>query len=105
MVFTLVVHLFTQPGKEAQMKSELVKASQAYSKDKGTLAWFVMQDAKEPTKWVIVERYEAQSDTKTHVANPYYKLFPKLVGPLLDPKKPMQITAYNELETGDRAKL
>jgi quinol monooxygenase YgiN len=61
MVFTLVVHLFTQPGKEAQMKSELVKASQAYSKDKGTLAWFVMQDAKEPTKWVIVERYETQS--------------------------------------------
>jgi hypothetical protein len=58
MVFTLVVHLWTQPGKEAEMKDILIEASQTYLKDKGTINWFVMQDAQDPTAWSIVERYE-----------------------------------------------
>ncbi|KAJ6455369.1 hypothetical protein C8R45DRAFT_845837 [Mycena sanguinolenta] len=108
MVYTAVVHVYTQPGKESEMKKALVTASQTYSKDKGTLAWFVSQDEKNPTAWCIVERYENKSDVKTHAANPFFKTFPKLVGPLLDPKRPMQISWYNELDNGDagtRAKL
>ncbi|KAF7330954.1 Antibiotic biosynthesis monooxygenase protein [Mycena venus] len=97
MVFTLVVHLWTQPGKEAEMKNILTEASQTYLKDKGTINWFVMQDAHDPTAWSIVERYEDASDLKTHQENPYYKKFRELVGPILDSAKPLQILQHNEL--------
>ncbi|KAF7354745.1 Dimeric alpha-beta barrel [Mycena sanguinolenta] len=107
MVHTVVVHLYTQPGKESEMKKVLITASQTYSKDKGTLAWFVMQNEKDSTAWCIVERYENKDDVKTHAANPFFKTFPKLVGPLLDPKRPTQILRHNELDADAdvRAKL
>ncbi|KAF8211821.1 hypothetical protein K438DRAFT_1568486 [Mycena galopus ATCC 62051] len=105
MVYTAVVHLYTQPGKEAEMRAELIKASQIYTKDKGTIDWFVMQDQKDPTAWSIVERYESESDVKTHTANPHFKLFPKLIGPLLDRKRPTQLLHHHELDTTVRTKL
>ncbi|KAJ7224667.1 hypothetical protein GGX14DRAFT_426473 [Mycena pura] len=97
MVFTVVVHLWTQPGKEVEMKNILIEASQTYLKDKGTINWFVMQDAQDPTAWSIVERYEDQGDIKTHRENPYYKKFRELIGPFLDSAKPLQILQHNEL--------
>ncbi|KAJ6495461.1 hypothetical protein C8R45DRAFT_1134174 [Mycena sanguinolenta] len=97
MVFTLIVHLWSQPGKEAEIKALLAEASQIYSKDQGTIDWFVMQDAQDPTAWSIVERYEQESDLKTHQANPYYKKFGELGGPLLDPARPIQVLSHNEL--------
>ncbi|KAF8188782.1 hypothetical protein K438DRAFT_1722375 [Mycena galopus ATCC 62051] len=100
MVYTLVVHLYTQPGKEAEMKNLLVESSQIYSKDKGTIAWFVMQDAKDPTAWSIVERYENESDFTTHQANPHFVVFQKIVGPLLDSERPPQILPHYELDAG-----
>ncbi|KAK7001598.1 DNA repair protein [Favolaschia claudopus] len=104
-VFTIIAHLYTLPGKEAEAKAKLAEASRTYLKDNGTLAWTPMQDAKDPTAWAIVERYEQQSDVKTHQANPFFKAFPKVMGPLLDPKRPMKLAYYHEVETGSRAKL
>ncbi|KAF7347510.1 putative Antibiotic biosynthesis monooxygenase [Mycena venus] len=97
MVFTLIAHLWTQPGKEAEMKALLLEASQIYLKDEGTINWFVMQDTKDPTAWSIVERYEAESSLTLHTENPYYKKFIETVGPLVDPSKPPQILKHNEL--------
>jgi len=79
------------------MKNILIEASQTYLKDKGTINWFVMQDAQDPTAWSIVERYEDQGDIKTHQENPYYKKFRELVGPIVDSTKPLQILQHNEL--------
>ncbi|KAF7330955.1 DNA repair protein [Mycena venus] len=105
MVYTVVVQLYSQPGKEAEVKNVLVKASQAYSKDKGTIAWHVMQDQKDPTAWCIVERFEEESDLETHRANPFFKQFPKSIGPFLDRQRPMKIFYNNELDSTVRAKL
>ncbi|KAJ7120981.1 hypothetical protein C8R44DRAFT_170816 [Mycena epipterygia] len=43
------------------MRAKLIEASQVYSKDQETIAWFVMQDHKDPRAWCIVERYEQES--------------------------------------------
>ncbi|KAF7330953.1 Antibiotic biosynthesis monooxygenase [Mycena venus] len=97
MVYTVIVHAWTLPGKEAEMKKLLIEASQIFLKDKGTIDWFVMQDAQDPTAWSIVERYEAESDLKAHHENPYFQKFPEVFGPLLDSDKPFQIFSHNEL--------
>ncbi|KAF8211820.1 hypothetical protein K438DRAFT_1808020 [Mycena galopus ATCC 62051] len=100
MVYTIIAHLYTQPGKEAEMKNVLVEAARIFSKDKGTIAWFVMQDEKDPTAWATVERYENEGVSSTPMphANPHYAMLQKLVGPWLDSERPMRIHRHNELD-------
>lgn len=63
MVYTIVVHLYAKEGQEniSKLSAKLIEASRVYSQDKETLSWFVMQDAKDPRAFTIVERYEQES--------------------------------------------
>ncbi|KAJ7204625.1 hypothetical protein B0H12DRAFT_1035250 [Mycena haematopus] len=99
MVHTVIVHFWTAPGKEAEMKAVLLEASQIYLKDAGTISWFVMQDPKDSTAWSIVERYENEDSMKIHFSNPYFKKFMADVGPLMitEGPKERQILTYVEL--------
>ncbi|KAJ7777951.1 hypothetical protein DFH07DRAFT_730935 [Mycena maculata] len=105
MVYTLVVHLHAKEGADVEQKirSTLTEASQAYSQDKETISWFVMQDAKDPRAWCIVERYEQESSLKEHQANPYYKTFAPGIGPLLD--QPFKLLRFNELDSSKPNKV
>jgi quinol monooxygenase YgiN len=62
MVFTLTVHLHVndQPESIGKLKAKLIEASRIYTKDPGTLHWFVMQDKVDPRAFTIVERYEEE---------------------------------------------
>jgi quinol monooxygenase YgiN len=63
MVFTIVVNLYAKDGKDAeeQLRAELIKASETYSKDATVLGWHPMQSTSDPRKWTIVERYDQES--------------------------------------------
>ncbi|KAF7330959.1 Antibiotic biosynthesis monooxygenase protein [Mycena venus] len=110
MVFTAIVHFWTAPGKEEEMKAVLKEAAAIYLKDEGTLNWFIMQDSKDPTAWSVVERYEGGAfystlltdgyfiqSLKLHMENPHFKKFMTNVGPLEDPARERQILTHNEL--------
>ncbi|KAF8211819.1 hypothetical protein K438DRAFT_2011267 [Mycena galopus ATCC 62051] len=97
MVQTLIVHLWTAPGKEDEMKAALLESAQIYLKDAGTINWFVMQDPKDPTAFSIVERYEDEEAIKTHFANPHFEKFRTVIGPLTEGAKEKQIIPYTEL--------
>ncbi|KAF8211811.1 hypothetical protein K438DRAFT_1807993 [Mycena galopus ATCC 62051] len=97
MVETVIVHFWTAPGKEAEMKAVLLEAAETYLKDPGTLNWFVMQDPKDPSAWSIVERYEDEAAMKVHFENPHFKKFMTDVGPLTEGTQERQILTYTEL--------
>ncbi|CAF1392915.1 unnamed protein product [Adineta steineri] len=97
MVFTIIVHLAVKSEHVDKVKAKLIEASRVYAKDKGTIDWFVSQDAADPSKFAIVERYEQQSDVQTHISNPYYKEFGTYVKPLLT--KPIELHSLAELDT------
>ncbi|CAF3991110.1 unnamed protein product, partial [Adineta steineri] len=97
MVFTIIVHLAVKSEHVDKVKAKLIEASRVYAKDKGTIDWFVSQDAADPTKFAIVERYEQQSDVQTHINNPYYKQFGAYVKPLLT--KPIELHSLAEMDT------
>ncbi|KAI8816897.1 uncharacterized protein EV422DRAFT_500579 [Fimicolochytrium jonesii] len=84
MVYTLLVNVKVKPERTDSVRTLLAKASSVYTQDKGTLSWFVMQSAKTPTEFAIVERYESKADLQTHIKNPFYAEFGKTVGPWLD---------------------
>ncbi|KAJ7093903.1 hypothetical protein B0H15DRAFT_831171 [Mycena belliarum] len=98
MVYTIVAHLYAKEGKdvEEQIRGKLVEASAVYLKDAGTISWFVMQDAKDPRAWSIIERYEKESSLEIHIANPYFKTWFEFMKPLL--AKEIDIRRSNELE-------
>ncbi|CAF3007823.1 unnamed protein product [Rotaria sp. Silwood2] len=56
MVFTVIVHLDVKSEHVEKVKAKLIEASRIYTKDKGTIDWFVSQDVADPTKFAIVER-------------------------------------------------
>ncbi|CAF4078630.1 unnamed protein product, partial [Adineta steineri] len=91
------IHLAVKSEHVDKVKAKLIEASRVYAKDKGTIDWFVSQDAVDPTKFAIVERYEQQSDVQTHISNPYYKEFGAYVKPLLT--KPIELHSLAELDT------
>ncbi|KAF1915792.1 hypothetical protein BDU57DRAFT_515516 [Ampelomyces quisqualis] len=59
MVYTIVVHLYAKPSREAisKLHAKLAEASRVYSQDRETLSWFVMQDVHDDRAFTIVERY------------------------------------------------
>ncbi|KAF7330960.1 putative Antibiotic biosynthesis monooxygenase [Mycena venus] len=97
MVYTVIVHLWTAPGKEEEMKAVIKEASAIFLKDEGTINLFSMQDSKDPTAWTFVERYEGEHIHKLHMENPYFKKFMAAIGPLVDPARKEQISTHNEL--------
>ncbi|CAF2442412.1 unnamed protein product [Rotaria sp. Silwood2] len=103
MVFTVIVHLDVKSEHVEKVKAKLIEASRIYTKDKGTIDWFVSQDVADPTKFAIVERYEQQSDLQTHINNPYYKLFGAYVKPLLS--KPLELHSVEELDTSNEVEV
>lgn len=97
MVYTIVVHLVAKEDAIEKVKNKLIEASQVYSKDKETLSWYVHQDAKDPRKFCIVERYEQESSQQYHLGNPYWKTFDPYVKPLLSEE--MDLRRFEELDT------
>jgi quinol monooxygenase YgiN len=100
MVYTITVHLrakSSDPSLIGKLKNKLIEASRVYSKDKETLAWFVMQSVHDPRDFTIVERYEKESSQKYHLENPYWKTFDPYVKPLLEGE--MDLRRFEELDT------
>jgi len=103
MVFSIIVHLTVKEEHTDKVKAKLIEASRVYVKDKGTIDWFVSQDANDPTKFAIVERYEQKSDVETHVNNPYFKDFGAYVKPLLS--KPLELHHLDEMDTSKEVEV
>ncbi|KAK7053838.1 antibiotic biosynthesis monooxygenase protein [Favolaschia claudopus] len=99
MVKATIVHFWSLPGKESEMKAALLKAKETFQKDEGTLNWFILQDPKDPSAWSLVERYADDAAFQTHMANPYLKEFFGVVGPIMSTEegKQRQILSYDEL--------
>ncbi|KAK4047277.1 hypothetical protein OIO90_006238 [Microbotryomycetes sp. JL221] len=93
MVLAYVVSLEIKNESDAStVATKLVEFAEQYKKDKGTLAWFVMQDPKDARKFAIYERYEDKG------ANPTFKEFGAFFKPLL--ASAPKLTLYEELPRG-----
>ncbi|KAK0547218.1 hypothetical protein OC845_004205 [Tilletia horrida] len=62
MVFNLIALFEIKSGHEEEMSQLLKKAAGIYKQDKHTIDWFIAQDAKEPTKFRVIERYTNQEE-------------------------------------------
>lgn len=69
--FTMLVSLQVKQGQEERFETAFAKARQATRKEKGCLAYDLNRDAKEPTRYLVYERWKGLADLEAHLRTPH----------------------------------
>lgn len=69
--FTMLIALQVKPGEEARFESAFAKAIRGTRKEKGALAYDLNRDAKDPTRYVVYERWKSVADLEAHLKTPH----------------------------------
>ena len=62
-------------GKEEILKKALLDLIEPTRKEKGCIAYELLQDLENPLQFVVVEKFMSQEDLDEHVERPYIKSF------------------------------
>ncbi len=71
--FTLLVGIQTKEGAGNRFEAAFAKAARETHKEKGNLAYELNRDAKDPSQYVVYERWKSLADLETHLQTPYIK--------------------------------
>lgn len=82
--FLLVVHLQVKKGEEKTLLDAAKACVEATRKEKGCVAYEMLQDSEEPTKFVFVERWKSPKDLAGHFQEEHLKKFVGRLPDLLD---------------------
>ena len=85
---TIVALLEVAPGNEEAFKKSLEHVAQMSRQEASCLEYQVVQDAKEPTKFALYEKWESSEKHQLQFEKPYIKAFIENAMPLLS--KPHQ---------------
>lgn len=69
--FTMFVRLQVKDGMQAKFEAAFAKAITGTRKEKGNLAYDLNRDAKDPTRYVVYERWKSLKDLDSHLKQPY----------------------------------
>lgn len=69
--FTMTVQLQAKEGMQAKVEAAFVKAVKESRKEKGCLAYDLNRDAKEPTRFLVYERWKSLADLEAHLKSPH----------------------------------
>jgi autoinducer 2-degrading protein len=65
--FTMMVHLQIKEGMQEKFEAAFAKAIKGTRKEKGFLAYDLNRDAKDPTRFVVYERWKNLADLEEHL--------------------------------------
>jgi autoinducer 2-degrading protein len=65
--FTLMIQLQVKDGMQEKFEAAFAKASKATHKEKGCIAYDLNRDAKDPTRFLVYERWKSLSDLQDHL--------------------------------------
>ena len=69
--FTLVVQLQVKEGMHAKLETAFVKAAKETRKEKGCITYDLNRDAKDPTRFMVYERWKSLADLEAHLKAPH----------------------------------
>lgn len=94
----IVAYLTTKPGKEAEFQEHMTaQARRCLANEPGCLQFDVVQDAKNPTRFVMLEVYKDDAAIKSHQESEHFKNFRPVVADLLADRK---IEIFNMVSDG-----
>jgi (4S)-4-hydroxy-5-phosphonooxypentane-2,3-dione isomerase len=84
----IVAYLTAKPGMEAKFKEAMTaQAKRCLANEAGCLQFDVVQDPKEPTRFVMLEVYTDDDAIKAHQESQHFKDFRPTVSELLADRK------------------
>lgn len=69
--FTWIVSLQVKDGRQGKLEAAFAKAAKETHKEKGSLAYDLNHDVKEPRRYLIYERWKSLADMEAHLKSPY----------------------------------
>jgi autoinducer 2-degrading protein len=95
---TILAYLTTKPGKEAQFQEQMTaQAKRCLANEPGCLQFDVVQDPKDPTRFVMLEVYKDDAAIKAHQDSQHFKDFRPVVGDLIADRK---VEIFNMVSDG-----
>jgi quinol monooxygenase YgiN len=82
--FLLVVRLQVKEGMGQKFEAAFAKAQKETRKEKGCGAYDLSRDIKEPTRYLVYERWKSLADLDTHLKSPYITTLLGELGELLN---------------------
>jgi autoinducer 2-degrading protein len=84
----IVAYLTAKPGKEAEFKEQMTaQAKRCLANESGCLQFDVVQDAKSPARFVMLEVYKDDEAIKAHQDSQHFKDFRPVVSELVAERK------------------
>jgi quinol monooxygenase YgiN len=94
----ILAYLTTKPGKEAQFQEHMTaQAKRCLANEPGCLQFDVVQDPKNPTRFVMLEIYTDDDAIKAHQDSQHFKDFRPVVGDLVADRK---VEIFNMVSDG-----
>ena len=94
----IVAYLTAKPGMEAQFQEKMTaQAKRCLANEPGCLQFDVVQDPKNPTRFVMLEVYKDAAAVQAHQDSQHFKDFRPVVGDLLADRK---VEVYDMVSDG-----
>jgi len=94
----ILAYLTTKPGKEAQFQEQMTaQAKRCLANEPGCLQFDVVQNPKDPTRFVMLEVYRDDAAIKAHQDSQHFKDFRPVVGDLIADRK---VEIFNMVSDG-----
>ncbi|HUX41705.1 MAG TPA: putative quinol monooxygenase [Rectinemataceae bacterium] len=81
-MITLIVNIRVRPEAVAQLKAVALENVAASRKEPGILAFDLLADRDDPTRFALVEKYRDEADIAAHKATAHYKRWNEVIEPL-----------------------
>ena len=82
--FTMLVMLNVKDGQAEKFEAAFAQARRETRKEKGNLAYDLSRDAKEPSRYLVYERWKSVPALEEHIRSPHITRLLAEIGPLLD---------------------
>ena len=84
----ILAYLTTKPGKEAEFQEKMTaQAKRCLANEPGCLQFDVVQDPKNPTRFVMLEIYKDDAAIQAHQDSQHFKDFRPVVNELVADRK------------------
>jgi quinol monooxygenase YgiN len=81
-------------AKREEFEREFRKLAPKVRKDPGAISYVLYRHVKNPSQFLVFEKYESDEAFKYHTSTPHYKEFNKNVGPII---AGMELNFYQEV--------
>jgi quinol monooxygenase YgiN len=94
----ILAYLTAKPGKEAEFREKMTaQAKRCLGNEAGCLQFDVVQDPKNPTRFVMLEVYKDDAAIQAHQDSQHFKDFRPVIGDLVADRK---VEVFNMVSDG-----